>query len=157
MQNIHSSHNSSFTSHNTEDLYKNQFVEEIIQALSEHATEAERSIELRSEELQEAFLSIFDYVLKCSNVAKDEKIVVSLTEAGKLEVSEHPRQKVIAYFLEKTPQSLKIMQRLAADALLKRGLQNIKFAHKVEQNKGSSEKIIFQTSIKGDLSHFYLV
>ncbi len=155
MQDIYT--NNAHASNAPKEAYNSQFVEEIIQALSEHATEAQRSIEIRSEELQEAFLSIFEYVLKSSNVSRDDKIVVSLTEAGTLEVSEHPRQKVIAYFLAKTPQSLKIMQRLAADALLKRGLQYIKTAHNVEQQTSSSDKIVFQTSIKGDLSHFYLV
>ncbi len=146
-------------SKNMQSEWDSTYFDEVLQALSEHANEAQRSIEARSEELQEAFLSILDHVLTSAGASREEKLIISLTEQGFLEIGEHSRQKIIAYLFEKTPQAVKIMQRLAADAMLKRGLECIKDSHKIEQQpiETLSDRIVFQSSIKGDLSHFYLV
>ncbi len=134
------------------------YFDEVLQALTEHASDAQRSIEVRSEELQEAFLSILEHVLTSAGASREEKLIISLTEEGILEIGEHSKQKIIAYLFEKTPQAVKIMQRLAADAMLKRGLECIKDSHRIDQPiESTSNRIVFQSSIKGDLSHFYLV
>ncbi len=141
-------------------LQKNNTVshyDKILATLAEHANDAEKSIEERSEELEEGFLNIVFYLFNKNSINRNEKIVISLLDCGNLEVNDHSQKETILDILKKTPQCLKIMQRLAADALLKRGLQNIRNAHAIEHNPTNDSRIIFQTSIKSDLSHFYLV
>ncbi len=145
-------------SKNMQSEWDSTYFDEVLQTLTEHASEAQRSIEARSEELQEAFLTILDHVLTSAGASREEKLIISLTEQGFLEIGEHSKQKIIAYLFEKTPQAVKIMQRLAADAMLKRGLECIKDSHRIEQPlESTSDRIVFQSSIKGELSHFYLV
>ncbi len=137
--------------------------EKILATLAEHASDAEKSIEDRAEELEEGFLNIIFYLFNKHNINRSEKIIISLLDCGDLDVNEHTQRDTILEILKKTPQCLRIMQRLAADALLRRGLQNIRNAHSIEQASANEEensldkRIIFQTSIKSDLSHFYLV
>ncbi len=133
------------------------YYENIFSALQEHANDAQKSIEERTHELEEAFLDIVTFLFTQHSITIGEKIVISLTEDGKLLVSEHSQAAFILTLFEKTPQCLKILQRLAADALLKRGLQYIQNAQTVEDENVGSSRIIYQSSIKGDLSHFYLI
>ncbi len=141
--------------------HDSNYYHEVLTKLTEHANNAEQSIDERIEEMQEAFLKIFDYIMNEEKISRQEKIIISLTEKGTLEVNEHSERKRIMYALSQNPQTLKIMQRLAADALLKRGIQNIKYANTMPTNGSQSDKLsdkfIYQTSIKGALSHFYLV
>ncbi len=129
----------------------------ILEALNEQSKSIQQAIDRRREELEVGFIDTLNYLLKSVNMRLDEKITISLTEHGKLIVSDHVRKNVIQYLIERNPQCIKIMQKLAADTLLKRALQSLEKSLSIEQDRGMSEKIIFQTTLKGDLSHFYLI
>ncbi len=131
--------------------------DDIIVALAEHAHEALKSIDARAEELEEAFLNIVYYLFNKHNINRDEKIVISLTENGYLQTNSHPQQEEILSLLDSTPQCLKIMQRLASDAMLKRGIQNIQNSQSIISGNPINSQAVYQTSIKGELSHFYLI
>ncbi len=139
-------------------LSHSNYYDEVLMKLADHVCNAEKSVDERIEEMQEAFLKIFDFIMAEEKISREEKIVLSLTENGCLELNNHSEKIKILALLEQTPQILKIMQRLAADALLKKGIQNIKYARKLEKKeKNDSEKVIYQASMKGALSHFYLI
>ncbi len=151
-----------YSTHTSLSLGKNKsgsasYYDDIILALAEHAHEALKSIDARAEELEEAFLNIVYYLFNKHDINRDEKIVISLTENGHLQVNSHPQREEIISLLDSTPQCLKIMQRLAADAMLKRGIQNIQNSQSVMNGTPIASQAVYQTSIKGELSHFYLI